>query len=75
MNFELSLQFVPLKLNEADAPSRQISYADFMRDWTTWGIVEKAFGPHTVDLMASDSISIRAKGVGFCVTLHHVECH
>lgn len=56
LNLELNLQFVPSKLNEADAPSRQISYADSMLDGKTWGIVEKVFVPHTVDLMASDSI-------------------
>lgn len=72
LNFELNLQFVPSKLNEADAPSRQISYADSMLDGKTWGIVEKVFGPHTVDLMASDSNSMKAKGGG--VLRHFTPC-
>lgn len=75
LNFELNLQFVPSKLNEADALSRQISYADSMLDGKTWGIVEKVFGPHTVNLMASDSNSMKPRGVGYCVILHHVQCH
>lgn len=62
LNFELSLQFVPSKLNEADAPSRRISYTDSMLDGKNLDMVEKTFGPHTVDLMASDSNSMRAHG-------------
>lgn len=46
MNFELNLQFVPSMLNEVDAPSRQISYADSVLDGKTWGIDEKHLAPH-----------------------------
>lgn len=57
LNFELNS-----KLIEADAPSRRINYIDSMLDGKSWDMVEKAFGPHTVDLTASDSNSMRAHG-------------
>ena len=59
-NIDLHLRYVPTSLNEADAPSRHLSLADSMLAETTWALLERQFGPHTVDLMALDSNAMRS---------------
>lgn len=54
-NIDLHLQYVPSKLNEADRPSREISYSDCMLLSKIWKKIENAYGPHTVDLMSTDA--------------------
>ena len=54
-NIDLHLYYVPSKLNEADAPSRQLSLADSTLARQAWLLVESTFGPHTLDRMALDS--------------------
>ena len=54
-NIDSPLYYVPSKLNDADAPSRQLSLADSSLAREAWLLVESTFGPHTVDLMALDS--------------------
>lgn len=46
--------------NVADAPSRSISCTDSMLDEMVWAKVEELYGPHTVDLMASDANAMKA---------------
>ena len=54
-NISLCLQFVPSRLNQADAPSRVLSDKDCMLAPEPWKELENLFGPHTFDLMAFDS--------------------
>ncbi|XP_064641919.1 uncharacterized protein LOC135496488 [Lineus longissimus] len=54
-SIDLRLFYVPSKLNPADAPSRSLSSDDITLADEVWTIVQKAFGPHSVDLMALDS--------------------
>ncbi|XP_061163149.1 uncharacterized protein LOC133172302 [Saccostrea echinata] len=55
LNIDLRLHYVPSAENVADAPSRTISYTDCMLHPKTWQSVDVMFGPHTVDLMATDT--------------------
>ena len=59
-NVDLHLRFVPSKENLADAPSRKLDLSDTMLSESSWLLVEKKFGPHSVDLMALDSNAMRA---------------
>ena len=54
-NISLCLQFVPSRLNQADAPSRVLSDKDCMLAPEMWKELENLFGRHTFDLMAFDS--------------------
>lgn len=51
----MSLHFVPSKENLADRPSRILSDLDVTLSSKSWGLVQQAFGPHTLDLMALPS--------------------
>lgn len=55
LNVDLKLHYVPSAENLADAPSRNISYTDCMLQETIWQVVDEMYGPHTVDLMATDA--------------------
>ena len=54
-NIALSLVYVPSKGNLADAPSRALFSSDCMLSPRVWMVIEKRWGPHSVDLMALDS--------------------
>lgn len=54
-NALVRLTYVPSAENPADAPSRSLQGQDCMLGQHAWAMVEKAFGPHTVDLMALDT--------------------
>ena len=51
-NLSLNLMYVPSRDNPADAPSRSLSDLDCSLIPAAWLQVDKAFGPHTIDLMA-----------------------
>jgi hypothetical protein len=51
-NLSLSMQFVPSRLNIADALSRIVSELDSSLSLAAWRRVDSAFGPHSIDLMA-----------------------
>ena len=55
LNITLKLSFIPSKNMPADAPSRFWSNVDCKLSEGPWRIVDKAFGPHTFDLMAIPS--------------------
>ncbi|CAG2207256.1 unnamed protein product [Mytilus edulis] len=55
MNIDLHLLYIPSKCNPADIQSRILSFQDTMLSPQAWLLVQKRFGPHTVDLMALDS--------------------
>ena len=52
LNIALNMHYVPSKLNMADPPSRFYSDLDCAFPTPTWNLVDKAFGPHSFDLMA-----------------------
>lgn len=54
-NIDLHMTYVPTDLNEADQPSRSISYSDSRLNKQSWFLVEEYYGPHTIDLMSLDS--------------------
>ncbi len=54
-NAQLKLQFVASDSNPADAPSRSLSKQDCTLSHNAWQKVQEAFGPHSIDLMATDS--------------------
>lgn len=58
-NIHLSMQYVPSADNEADSPSRDIDMSDSMISAKSWLKIELAYGPHTVDLMASDANAMK----------------
>lgn len=60
LNVDLKLHYVPSAENLADAPSRNISYSDYMLQQTIWQMVDEMYGPHTVDLMATDADVMRS---------------
>lgn len=62
LNIDLSLQYIPSVENPADAPSRSLSWADAMLGSDSWRMVEHAFGPHSVDLMATDANAMKRGG-------------
>ena len=51
-NIDLKICFIPSASNEADLPSRSLSFSDSMLSCQAWQAVEDAFGPHTADLMS-----------------------
>ncbi len=61
-NVDLNLHYVPSGENPADAPSRRLSWSDAMLAPHTWTQVESCFGPHSVDLMATDANVMRRDG-------------
>jgi hypothetical protein len=63
LNVDLHLVYIPSKDNPADLPSRSISWTDAMLGPEAWGEVERHFGPHSVDLMATDSNAMKREGV------------
>lgn len=60
--------------NVADAPSRSISCTDSMLDEMVWAKVEELYGPHTVDLMASDANAMKAANGQIIEKFHGVIC-
>ena len=54
-NIDLKMCFIPSASNEADLPSRSLSFSDSMLSCQAWQAVEDAFGPHTANLMSLDS--------------------
>ena len=65
-NVDLHLRYVPTNLNEADFPSRQLSLADSTLAGPSWMLVERHFGPHTVNIMALDSNAMKSSdGMSF----------
>ena len=52
LNIALNMHYVPSKLNMADPPSRFYSDLDCAFSTPAWNLVDKAFGPHSFDLMA-----------------------
>ena len=55
LNIALNMHYVPSKLNMADPPSRFYSDLDCALFTPPWNLVDKAFGPHSFDLMALPS--------------------
>ena len=55
LNIQLRLQYTPSKLLAADAPSRFHSDLDCCLSEKAWQVVERAYGPHSFDLMATPS--------------------
>ena len=54
-NLQVILHFVPSQQNPADSPSRIPSDRDCTLSPASWLIVQRAFGPHTIDLMATSA--------------------
>ena len=54
-NLGLSLYHIPSKENPADTPSRTLSDLDAMLSDPSWSLVDRTFGPHSIDLMALPS--------------------
>lgn len=54
-NLSLHMQYVQSESNPADKESRRLSGKDATLMKEKWAIVEEAFGPHSVDLMAIES--------------------
>lgn len=52
-NLQVILHFVPSQENPADSPSRIPSDRDCMLSPPSWQIIQRSFGPHSIDLMAS----------------------
>ena len=62
-NIDLHLGFVPSGENVADSLSRKLDASETMLSDQTWLLVERKFGPHSVDLMSLDSNVMKsAKG-------------
>ena len=55
LNIALNMRYVLSKLNMADPPSRFYSDLDCALSTPTWNLVDKAFGPHSFDLIALPS--------------------
>jgi hypothetical protein len=51
-NFTVTLHHIPGAINPADFPSRILSDLDCTLALTAWQQIQRAYGPHTVDLMA-----------------------
>ncbi|KAJ8321087.1 hypothetical protein KUTeg_002674 [Tegillarca granosa] len=58
-NLDLKLHFLPSEHNPADGESRKLSAQDSQLSSEKWSILEHRYGPHSVDLMALDSNSIK----------------
>ena len=54
-NLQVMLHFVPSQQNPADSPSRIPSDRDCSLSPASWCIVQRAFHPHTIDLMATSA--------------------
>ena len=54
-NWQVILHFVPSQQNPADSPSRIPSDRDCTLSPASWLIVQRALGPHTIDLMATSA--------------------
>ena len=52
-NLQVILHLVPSQQNPADSPSRIPSDRDCSLSPASWLMVQRAFGPHTIDLMAT----------------------
>ena len=56
-NLHVTLHFVPSQENPADSPSCIPSDRECMLIPASWQIIQRAFGPHTIDLMVtSDNV-------------------
>lgn len=56
-NLHVILHFAPSQENPADSPSRIPSDRECMLSPASWQSIQRAFGPHTIDLMAtSDNV-------------------
>ena len=55
LNIALHVSYLPTELNSADSPSRHTSDTDCATSCSAWRTIERAFGPHTFDLMAIPS--------------------
>ncbi len=55
LNISLNLHYTPSKSLPADAPSRYSSDIDCRLSDTAWEKIERAYGPHSIDLMAIPS--------------------
>jgi len=62
-NLGLALQYIPSKDNPADGPSRFRSDLDATLSPGAWRQIERAFGPHSIDLTALPS-NTRCDGSG-----------
>lgn len=49
------MHFIPSKLNPADRPSREVDMMETTLSEESAREINIVFGPHSVDLMASDS--------------------
>jgi len=54
-NLGLSLRYIPSKDNHADGPSRVLSDLGATLSEDSWKVIERTFGPHSIDLMALPS--------------------
>lgn len=59
LNIDLHLEYIPTRLNPADAPSRRLALQDTMLSPAAWAVVQDLYGPHSFDLMALDSNVMR----------------
>lgn len=55
LNVALKFCFVPSALNPADLPSRALSDTDCKLSPLAWKLVQRSYGPHTLDLFALTS--------------------
>ena len=62
-NLQVILHFVSSHRNPADSPSRIPSDRDCSLSSASWLIVQRAFGPHTIDLMAT-SVNVQKNSSG-----------
>lgn len=63
LNVDLHLEHVRSEENPADAPSRSLGWGDARLGVEAWESVERKFGPHSVDLMATDTNAMRRDGL------------
>ncbi len=63
LNVDLSLHYIPSAQNPADLPSRTINWSDARLGEEAWKEVEGCFGPHSIDLMATDANVMTREGV------------
>ncbi|KAJ8309736.1 hypothetical protein KUTeg_011601 [Tegillarca granosa] len=54
-NVDLHLEYIPSAVNPADYESRRLSMQDCKLSSLAWKLVQDKFGPHSVDLMSTDS--------------------
>ena len=64
LNVSLNLYYLPSKCMPADAPSRFSSDIDCCLSESSWRLVDRTFGPHTVDMIAIPS-NVRADSQGY----------